>query len=131
MDGIIDPGRGVCIGGTRALAARFARIKTKTKPENAEEAEEAEVSWGCVAESAVISKAQEKIDRSTQPPKTSASSAASAFQGFVFWFICANLRPMALPACACLIKTANLSSIFPIPSPIASAPFVKPAVALN
>src|SRR6266850_142891 len=128
MDGIIDPGRGVCIGGTRALAARFAQIKTKTRPENAEEAE---VSWGCVAESAVISKAQEKIDRSTQPPRNLCFLRFLCVSRFCFCFYLRNLRPMALPACTCLLKTATLPSICLIPSPIAFALSVKPVVALN
>src|SRR5216683_589548 len=116
MDGIIDPGRGVCIGGTRALAARSAQIKTKTRPENAEEAEEAEVSWGCVAESAVISKAQEKIDRSTQPPRNLCFLRFLCVSRFCFWFICAN--PAANGLARLHLFTQNCTPFFDMPETI-------------
>jgi len=72
--------------GSIITIALAANLKDKTKPENAEVAEETEVFRGLVAEyNSNFFRHTKMADHRAPPPlKTSVSSATSAFSGFVF-----------------------------------------------
>ncbi len=71
--------------GSIITIALAAHLKDKTKPENAEVAEETEVFRGLVAEyNSNFFRHTKMADHRDTPLKTSVSSATSAFSGFVF-----------------------------------------------
>src|SRR5258708_35911793 len=84
MDGIIDPGRGVCIERTRDICSRFTRInadKTKSKTLKCRGSGGSRGFLGLYRWSIFSCALEIPFDSATQPQETSASSASSAFQG--------------------------------------------------